>query len=92
MKIQPLPSNFKLNGFDYTQILHKGRKYVYEQRVTPKIKHYEVFRAKIGEEVTIMTRNYPTRHLFPRNKDFGYTAWSCGSYVKAKRIFDELEE
>lgn len=90
--IRPLSSNLTLNGFAYTMILQEGRKYLYRQTVTPGIEYFEVFIANIGEELTIQGRFYPRRHLFPRNEDFGFTAWSCRTYSQAKEIFNKLQD
>lgn len=90
--IRPLSSNFTYKGFTYAQILHEGRKYLYEQTVTPSVSYFEVFRANIGEEVILGSKHYPIRHLIPKNGDFGLTAWSCRSFQKAKDIFDNLAE
>jgi hypothetical protein len=73
-------------------ILQEGRKYIYRQTVTPGIEYFEVFRANIGEEFTIQERYYPCRHLFPKNEDFGITAWSCRTFSQAKKIFDKLQD
>jgi hypothetical protein len=89
-----LPLNLKRNGFDYTQVLLSGDCYIYKQDynsaiehnepgITPEIIYYEVFRAKVRPNETIYGKHYPAREVFPRDEDFGKTAWSMRELDRA---------
>jgi len=89
-----LPLKLRKNGFSYTQILCCGNYYIYEQDynsgiehnepgITSVIKYYEVFRVKICPAKIINGKPYPEREVFPKNEDFGKTAFSFRDMGKA---------
>lgn len=82
-----LPPKLKKNGFDYSKQLVCGNYYLYEQDynsgiednepgITLAVRCYEVFRAKVRPSELIKGKLYPEREVFPKDEDFGYTAWS----------------
>jgi hypothetical protein len=87
-----LPSKLRFHGFTYTQVLRGVRSCVYEQTVTQEIKYFEVFTIRIEPETTIGGKFYPERERWPKDEDFGYTAWTYRDYEKALKKFNELED
>ena len=90
--METLPPIIRKNGFTYTQILRGVRSFVYEQRITPEIKYYEVFELRIQPAKTFPSgKSYTTMERFPGNEDFGEWAWTCRNYKRAYERYLELE-
>ena len=87
----PLP--YILDKNTYTYVLYqKGNKtMIYEQRVGSKIIAYEVFKRKINPARVFKEFVFPAKERFPRDEDFGYTAWACRTKKRALKRFNELE-
>ena len=52
---------------------------------------YEVFEKNTLEPKEIMGKKYPKREVFPKNDDFGITAWTYCNYNEALEKYNELE-
>jgi len=89
--IRTLPINLRKNGFDYTQVSRGERSFVYAQHGTPSVTYYEVFLLKISREKCINGKIIEARERFPSNEDFGYSAWTYRSLVRAREKFEVLE-
>ena len=89
--MKTLPQKLRKNGFDYTLIRRGKRSCIYEQRVSEKIKRYEVFLIKFRPERNIKGKLLPATEVFPHNEAFGYTAWCCWDLPAAMKKFNELE-
>lgn len=92
--MKELSLKVRKNGFDYTQVIHCGNYYIYEQDyssgteygpydIPKEIKYYEIFRVKVKSAEKIKGKYYPEREVFPGNEDFGYTAWTYPTLEKA---------
>jgi hypothetical protein len=90
MKILPL--KLRKNGFNYTQVLRKGKKAIYEQTITSEIKQYEVFKIRTRPDKIFKGNLICGGEVFPGNEDFGKSAWSCRTYDKALERFNNIEE
>lgn len=89
----PLPHKIRKNGFYYVQVLRGERSFIYEQRITPEIKYYEVFELRIQPAKTFPSgKSYPAKEKFPGNEDFGEWAWSCRTYERAYERYLEFEK
>ena len=99
--MRKLPIKLEKNGFEYIQLRNHGPYYIYEQDYnsgidypvgdTPKmIRFYEVFKAKVRPSETIKGKSYPKREVFPKDEDFGKSAWSFDTYERALAKFNEL--
>jgi len=51
-----------------------------------------VFIIKVLPSILLFGKRLPEREVFPGNEDFGKTAWSCRTLVKAMERFNKLEE
>jgi len=100
--MKKLPLIIKKNGFTYTQILCCGSCYVFEQDYNSGIKYpegdtpkkivfYEVFRARVRPTETIHGKQYPKREVYPKDEDFGVTAWAIRDMGKAVKKLMELK-
>lgn len=78
------------NGFDYNLVIREGNVAIYRQEVSEKTKYYEVFKVKTRPERTYKGVIREAHEIFPRNNDFGLTAWSCRTLDEAKEIFNHL--
>jgi hypothetical protein len=87
-----LPKNIRKNGFDYVQVLRGKRSCIYEQKVTPRISYYEVFLIVIKPERSLFGKTLPEREVFPKDEDFGFTAWTYRNLDIAKMRFIEFEK
>ena len=52
---------------------------------------FELFKIKVSREKKINGTIIEKKELFPRDKDFGYTAWTICDYDEAIAKFKELE-
>jgi|WetSurMetagenome_2_1015567.scaffolds.fasta_scaffold14561_5 hypothetical protein len=89
MKI--LPDKLSVNGFQYEKVIRIGMKCIYCQKITPDIFRFEVFIVKVQKSTYILGRLLLERETFPKNKDFGKTAWCCITIKDAIRRFNKIK-
>lgn len=82
--------------YAYSQIKRSSNQAIYLQidKQTNEAVNYEVFVIKKRVKPSIsksLNKVFPAKELYPKNKDFGYCAWSVYSYERALRIFNCLE-
>jgi len=65
---------------------------IYRQQYTSNVDYFEVFIIKVLPSILLFGKRLPEREVFPGNEDFGKTAWSCRTLVKAMERFNKLEE
>ena len=79
------------NNYTYTQVL-KGKRYcLYEQRGVANMRCFELFKLKVLAPMELNGKKYEEREVFPKDKDFGKTAWTICDLDKALAKFNELE-
>ena len=89
--MMPLPKILTYNKYTYTQVL-KGKRYcLYEQNGIANMRCFELFKIRVSREKKINGTIIEKKELFPRNEDFGYTAWTICDLDKALAKFNELE-
>ena len=87
----PLPQNLTYNHYGYTQVL-KGKRYcLYEQNGIANMRCFELFEIKVRPKKDIKGIVLEEKELFPKDKDFGKTAWTICDWEKALAKFNELE-
>jgi len=80
------------NNYTYTQVL-KGKRYcLYEQRGVANMRCFELFEIKVLEPMNLNGKEYEEREVFPKDSDFGKTAWTICDWGKALAKFNELEK
>lgn len=89
--MKELNKTINKNGFEYHQINKGQNAYIYEQIVAPGVIYYEVFFKQGRPEELIKDKLYPEREVFPKDEDFGYSAWTMRSYDKARKKFNAIE-
>ena len=52
---------------------------------------FELFEIKVFEPMELNGKKYEEREVFPKDKDFGKTAWTICDWEKALAKFNELE-
>jgi len=88
----PLDKIITKNNYTYTQVL-KGKRYcLYEQRGVANMRCFELFELKVLESMTLNSKEYEEREVFPKDSDFGKTAWTICDWGKALAKFNELEK
>ena len=79
------------NNYTYTQVL-KGKRYcLYEQNGIANMRCFELFEIKVRSKKDIKGIVLEEKELFPKDKDFGKTAWTICNWEKALAKFNELE-
>ena len=79
------------NNYTYTQVL-KGKRYcLYEQNGIANMRCFELFKIKISREKNINGLIIESKEQFPKDIDFGKTAWTICDWDKALAKFNELE-
>lgn len=97
-----LNDTIKKNGFTYKLHKREGNVAIYEQwdyddREEPMLVAYEVFIVKIAPDSEIKGRKIEGGERFPKNEDFGYSAWTYstfgGSFEKGKlQAYEKFEK
>lgn len=81
--------------YDYHQIMRSRKSALYMQydKEDNHIACYEVFRIKTRKEYysKSLKKVFPCKELYPKNEDFGYSAWSIHKYEEALKAFSEIE-
>jgi hypothetical protein len=90
--MRKLESEIKTNGHLYKQIDRTQNTAIYSQHTKDgQLAGHEVFIIKIGKETEINGTLIPERELYPKNEDFGKTAWSVGiDKIRALKRFKEI--
>ena len=91
MDIKQINTEFKDNGFTYSQMEREGLITLYAViHKTGKILGYEVaiLTVELAEKIRGVT--YPKRERFPSNKDFGTNGWYYQHLERAKSCFNGL--
>jgi hypothetical protein len=87
----PLDEIINKNNYTYTQVL-KGKRYcLYEQNGIANMRCFELFEIRISREKNINGLIIESKELFPKDTDFGKTAWAICDLDKALAKFNELE-
>tara|TARA_R110002020_G_scaffold419317_1_gene628566 strand:+ start:2146 stop:2421 length:276 start_codon:yes stop_codon:yes gene_type:complete len=87
----PLDEIINKNNYTYTQVL-KGKRYcLYEQNGIANNRCFELFKIKVSREKNINGLIIESKELFPKERDFGRTAWTICDLDKALAKFNELE-
>lgn len=86
-----VPLNLKYHGFDYTQIYRGGRSCLYRQSYEEKTIGFEVFVIKIQPETLLYGKLYKAHELWPKDNDFGKTAWTYFTLEDALRKYKAIE-
>ena len=83
--MKTLENTIKKNGFTYK--LHKREddlaiyeQWDYDNPDKPILIAYEVFIVKITKDFEIKGKQITGGERFPRNEDFGYTAWTYSTF------------
>lgn len=91
MKIpEPLPQILKKNGYTYTLIRRDKNICIYQQGVAPDLFYYEVFKVKVKKGTIFKGKELPERESFPKDEDFGSSAWTKRTLKEALVKFNEL--
>ena len=87
----PIEREINYIGCCYTQVL-KGKRYcLYEQNGIANMRCFELFEIKVRPKKDIKGIVLEEKELFPKDKDFGKTAWTICDLDKALAKFNELE-
>ena len=90
--MKPLSQKINYKGYSYTQVL-KGKRYcLYEQNGIANMRCFELFGIKFSREKNINGLIIESKELFPKDSDFGKTAWTICDWEKALAKFNELEK
>ncbi|MBN4081722.1 hypothetical protein JYU23_01175 [bacterium AH-315-C07] len=92
LKPTPLPSNLRRNGFLYG-LLCRSKKYcLYAQYGKDIATSYEVFLIKaLPQKLLPNGKELLKREGFPKDRDFGITAWSFINFLTALKKFKDIE-
>lgn len=90
--METLQKEIRTNGHIYRQLDRTNNTAIYSQHTKDgQLAGYEVFIIRISPEQVIMGKQYPERELYPKNEDFGKTAWSVGiDETHALKRFKEI--
>jgi len=86
-----IPPNLKYHGFDYVQVCRGRRSSVYRQMYEGKTEGFEVSIIQIQEETILYGKTCKKHYRWPKDNDFGKTAWVCWTLEEAMDKFNQLE-
>ncbi len=92
-----LPEEFigtgEVKGFKFKQIKKNNDVYLYEVTSFGRV-YYEVFKAQTNAICIDFKKHIYSdtdfKHSYPKAKSFGKTAWTCSSYVKAIKYYNNF--
>lgn len=87
----PVLQQLRYHGFNYTQICRGTRSCLYRHTYQGKTVGFEVFIITNQPEIILNGIFYPARERWPKDEDFGKSAWSFISYEEASKRFMQLE-
>ena len=87
-----IPSNLKYHGFDYVQVCRGSRAQVYRQMFEGKTEGFEISLIQIQEETILYGKTCKKHYRWPKDNDFGKTAWACWKLEEAMDKFNTLEK
>ena len=86
----------EVKDYTFKQIKETELGYIYEVHTDGKLRHYEVFRKKLGEKcIDFEKRIYDKNHLvesYPKSRVFGITAFTIlrDNYERAEEILNNF--
>ena len=86
-----LPAELNYHGFNYTLILRGKRSCIYQQTYEGKTEGFEVSLIQIQEEAVLFGKVAMKHERWPKDGDFGKTAWTCWTVEEAMVKFNRLE-
>lgn len=95
-EVQKLSNIHDTSGcYKFIQLIRTDKTALYKQfdKDENRTACYEVFRIKTRKELysKSLKKVFPCKELYPKNEDFGYSAWSIHKYEEALKAFSEIE-
>lgn len=87
-----LPLKLRYLGSDYIQVCRGGRSCINQQLFEGKTVGFEVFKIKQQPESLLYGKIIKAHERWPKNEDFGKTAWTCCTLDEARDRYNELEQ
>jgi hypothetical protein len=81
----------RYQGIDYEIIFRRGRKCIICAYVTPDLPYFEVAILRVLKEKEIYSVHYRKREQFPKDEDFGKTAWSYRFIEDAIKRYNRIK-
>jgi hypothetical protein len=90
--IKELPETIKKNGFSYILLTRTPKKAFYAQYCENVLIGWEVFQIRVrGAQFSpLLRKSLDAYEKFPRNSDFGKTAWTFQYYEAALSKYQEI--
>lgn len=82
----------RYHGFNYTQVCRGRRSSIYRQMYDGKAEGFEVFIIHIQKETLLYGKICKTHERWPKDGDFGKSAWTCWTEEEALIKHNELEK
>ena len=94
--MKKLNKHIRKNGFDYEFVKRGKKSFIYKQHITNWkgercADAYEVFKRKVIPESVVFGNAVEEHEHFPKDSDFGISAWSYRDFSEACDKFEELE-
>lgn len=90
--IERLPTRFRHHGFEYRQIVRRGRCAIFEQRASEALRvlAYEVVRIRDRKAFTIRGQLVPAAEQYPISEAWGTDGFTLPSLAAAVAKLDQL--
>ncbi len=86
-----IPQYLNYHGYDYTQVCRGDKSCLHRQTLEGKTISFEVILIRIQPKTTLYGKVYPAREHWPKDTDFGMTAWAYWTLERAMEKYNELE-
>jgi hypothetical protein len=90
-QLKQVPLKLRFHGFEYAQVCRTERTALYHQTYDGITVGYEVFVIQMEPESFVYDTFYPTHERWPRDRDWGKTAWSCFTLEEAILKYNKLK-
>jgi hypothetical protein len=87
-----VPWILSFHGYIYIQVCRGSSSCVYRQTYGKETQGFEVFIIRKQKEVILNGKVYPARERWPKDDDFGKTAWTYRTLERAMTKYNELEQ
>lgn len=92
--VQPLGLEVKTNGHNYKLYMVQDNVYIYRQldKSDGSTVGFEAFISQTRPAETIQSKDYPQRHVYPTERDWGHRAWTLRASSTKEELLDKFKE
>lgn len=92
--VRPLGLEVKTNGHEYKLYMVQDNVYIYRQldKKDGSTVGFEAFIAQTRPQENIQGVEYPQRHVYPSDRDWGHRAWTLRASSTKEELLEKFKE